>query len=101
MFERLESTAASLKRGIRFYRLVAGHGRTPRLAKWLLGLAVAYALLPFDIIPDFIPVLGHLDDLIVIPLLVVLAVRMVPEDVMRECREQSRGALGAETEPGS
>jgi uncharacterized membrane protein YkvA (DUF1232 family) len=101
MFDRLKSTAESLKREIRFYRLIAGHSKTPRLSKWLLGLAVAYALTPVDLIPDFIPVLGHLDDLVIVPLLVVLAIKMVPAEVIRECREQSGVAWGAEAGSGS
>lgn len=52
---------------IKFYQAVLSDPRTPRLSKFFLGLAVAYALNPFDIIPDFIPILGYLDDLIIIP----------------------------------
>lgn len=62
------------------------HSRTPRLAKVCFWLAISYALLPFDFIPDFVPVVGHLDDLLVVPGLLWLAVRLTPPEVMFECR---------------
>lgn len=58
--------------------------RTPRLAKIILGLAVGYALSPIDLIPDFIPIIGHLDDFIIVPALVFIAMKMVPETVRRD-----------------
>ena len=90
MFHRLKNVAESLKREIRVYRLVLKDSRTPRLAKILLGLALGYLLLPFDVIPDFIPVLGQLDDAIIVPGLVVLALKMVPGEVMEDCRVRAR-----------
>ncbi len=75
---------------IEFYKRVLGHPQTPRTSKFLLGAAVAYALSPIDLIPDFIPVIGHLDDLIIVPLLIWIAVRLIPENVMMACR-QTRG----------
>jgi uncharacterized membrane protein YkvA (DUF1232 family) len=78
--------AKLLRRELAVYRAVAKHPRTPRVAMWCLGLAISYALLPFDLIPDFIPVVGHLDDVIVIPGLIAIALWFVPADVVRECR---------------
>lgn len=63
----------------------------PLRAKWFAGLAVAYALSPIDLVPDFIPVLGCLDDLLLLPLLVWLAVRSIPPEVWDQCRRESAG----------
>ncbi len=90
MWQRLKNVGASLKRELRAYQLMLRHARTPRLSKILLALAVGYALLPFDLIPDFIPVVGHLDDAVVVPLLIVLALRLIPRDVVEECRRRAK-----------
>ncbi|HYD95856.1 MAG TPA: YkvA family protein, partial [Noviherbaspirillum sp.] len=62
------------------------HPRTPLAAKLLCVLVVAYALSPIDLIPDFIPVLGYLDDVILLPGLIWIAVRLIPGSVLAECR---------------
>lgn len=89
MLARLKSVSQSLKRELNVYRLVLKDGRTPRLAKLLLGLAIGYLLLPFDLIPDFIPVLGQLDDVIIVPTLALLALRMIPKEVIEDCRAKA------------
>jgi uncharacterized membrane protein YkvA (DUF1232 family) len=90
----LRDTAARIKTELAVYRLVLKHPRTPLLAKVLLGLAVGYALLPFDLIPDFIPVLGHLDDLLIVPGLVILAMWLIPQTVITECRKEVENING-------
>ena len=86
MFKQLKDFSSTIKREIKFYQLVLADPRTPKMAKMLLGLAVGYLLLPFDLIPDFIPVIGQLDDLIVIPVLVMLALKLIPRQVVTEKR---------------
>jgi uncharacterized membrane protein YkvA (DUF1232 family) len=86
MLKRLKDAAAAFRREIAVYQRVRRHPRTPTMAKVLIGAAIAYALSPIDLIPDFIPVLGHLDDVIIVPLLVVAALKLVPQDVLEECR---------------
>ena len=86
MFDTLKSAARAFKHEVKVYRLVLRDDRTPGLAKILLGLAVGYALSPVDLIPDFIPVIGHLDDLVIVPVLVFIALKLIPETVIKDCR---------------
>jgi uncharacterized membrane protein YkvA (DUF1232 family) len=86
MFEKLKTIGHEIKSEIKVYRRVLKDKRTPKIAKILLGLAIGYLLLPFDIIPDFIPVIGHLDDLILVPALVIIALKMIPKEVIEDCR---------------
>jgi len=81
--------AKALKQNIYALYLAARDPRVPLPAKLLIGGVVAYALSPIDLIPDFIPVLGYLDDMLLLPLGIWLAIRLVPADVWRECREQA------------
>lgn len=87
--ERLKTRARKLKRDTYALWLAYRHPRTPLHAKVFSICIVAYALSPVDLIPDFIPVLGYLDDLILIPLGIFLALRMIPRDVMAECRAKA------------
>ena len=86
MFEKLKSLGGDIRREIKVYQMVMRDSRTPKLSKILLGLAVGYVLLPFDIIPDFIPVIGYVDDAVIVPALVLLALRYVPQAVLDDCR---------------
>ncbi|WP_289535438.1 DUF1232 domain-containing protein [Pseudomonas sp. SO81] len=83
---RLRHWARALKRDVHALWLAARDARTPRLAKLLALLVAAYALSPIDLIPDFIPVLGYMDDLIIVPLGIWLVVRLIPAGLMAEFR---------------
>jgi uncharacterized membrane protein YkvA (DUF1232 family) len=88
VIEKLKSLTKNLKQEFLVYRLVLKHPQTPLIAKVFLGLAIGYLLLPFDLIPDFIPVLGQLDDVVIIPFLVYIALLFISKDVIQSCREQ-------------
>ncbi len=88
----LKARARSLKADAFALYFVARDPRTPWYARAIAGAVVAYALSPFDLIPDFIPVIGYLDDLVLVPLGVVLALKLVPEEVMRDCRARANAA---------
>jgi uncharacterized membrane protein YkvA (DUF1232 family) len=83
---RLKGLARGIREEAAVYRSVMSDSRCPRVSRWLLGSAVVYALSPVDLIPDFIPLLGHLDDLVIVPLLVWLALRAIPEELVLEYR---------------
>ena len=87
------SKAASLKEDITTLSYALRHPGTPWYAKLFLVLVVAYAVSPLDLIPDFIPVLGYLDDLLLIPLGVILAGKMIPAAVWAECRNTARSGV--------
>ena len=84
MFARARVWAKSIKRDAITLWLAAGGPRTPWYAKVLAGFVAAYALSPIDLIPDFIPVLGYLDDLLILPLGIMLAVALIPSPLMDE-----------------
>src|SRR3954453_13840528 len=90
LLQCLRARALAVKRDAYALYLVARHPRAPWYAKVLAGAVVAYALSPFDLIPDFIPVFGYVDDLIIVPLGIAAVLRMVPPDVLAECREQAQ-----------
>jgi uncharacterized membrane protein YkvA (DUF1232 family) len=84
----------TLKRETFTLYLAWRHPRVPWYAKLLALIVVGYALSPIDLIPDFIPVLGYLDDFVLIPLGVLLVMRLIPSDVLDECRRQSDQRIG-------
>jgi uncharacterized membrane protein YkvA (DUF1232 family) len=89
MFERAQQWARTIKRDIIALWLAARDPRVPWYAKAVAGAVAAYALSPIDLIPDFIPVLGYLDDLVLVPAGIVLAVRMIPAPLMSEFRSEA------------
>lgn len=91
MMEKLKQIAAQLKAEFAFYRRLPQHPQTPKFAKALLWLAIAYVLMPFDLIPDFLPVIGQLDELVIIPLLLYFALKLTPPQIVAACRYNDEG----------
>lgn len=83
---RLRELTLRFKDELDVYQRVWRDPRTPRSARWLLGCAIGYLAMPFDLVPDFIPILGQLDDVLIVPLLVHLAVRRIPPKLVAEHR---------------
>ncbi len=90
---RLAEWAHALKRESLVLYYAARDPRTPWYAKVLAGVIVAYALSPIDLIPDFIPVLGYLDELLLLPIGIWLALRLVPATVLAEARRRAESTL--------
>jgi uncharacterized membrane protein YkvA (DUF1232 family) len=90
--ERWKARARLLKTEVHALWLACRDPRVPRRARLLAALVAAYALSPIDLIPDFIPVLGYLDDLILLPLGILLVVKMIPADVLADCRARAKEA---------
>lgn len=89
IFDRLRHWARTIKRDVVALYLAARDPRVPWYAKAVAACVAAYALSPIDLIPDFIPVLGYLDDVIIVPLGILLTVRLVPAHVMAELRGEA------------
>lgn len=90
MLDGLKQRARRLKTELYSLYLAYRDPRVPWYARVFAAGVVAYAISPIDLIPDFIPVLGYLDDLILVPLGIVLALRMIPPEVMADCRERAK-----------
>ena len=90
---RLKQHARQIKQETNALYLAYYDVRTPWYVRGFVLLVVAYALSPIDLIPDFIPVIGYLDDIILLPLGIMIAIRLVPPQVMVECRERARTTL--------
>jgi uncharacterized membrane protein YkvA (DUF1232 family) len=89
LIERLRRWARLLKRDVMALYFAAKDRRVPWYAKVVAGCVAAYALSPLDLIPDFIPVLGYLDDIILVPLGIALAIRLIPPDLLEEHRRKA------------
>ncbi len=82
----LMSRIGKLRDELSYYRALAMHPTVPRLSRWLLAGAVAYLVAPIDLIPDFIPIIGHLDDIVIVPSMVWLALSLVPRETKDRIR---------------
>ena len=91
MFQKLAARARKLKTDVPALFLCMKDRETPVIAKILAGLTIAYALSPIDMIPEFIPVLGYLDDMILLPAMVALTIRLIPPAVFARCRIEAEG----------
>lgn len=87
----MKKWAKNLKKQLLVLYLAYRDERVPWYAKLFTMLVVAYAFSPIDLIPDFIPILGYLDDLILVPLGVYLALKLIPEEVLEDCKRKVEG----------
>lgn len=88
---KLKERAKKIKSDIPAVFIALKKKETPLLPKIVAGITVGYALSPIDIIPDFIPILGYLDDLIILPALIALTIKLLPEDILKESRLEAEG----------
>jgi len=89
MFDRLKQWARSVKRDAVAVSIAARDPRVPWYAKVVAAMTAAYALSPIDLIPDFIPVIGYLDDLVIVPFGIAVTVRLIPDGLMQEFRAEA------------
>jgi uncharacterized membrane protein YkvA (DUF1232 family) len=94
-FEGWKATARKLKQEVYALYLASKDRRVPWHARLAAIVVVAYAFSPIDLIPDPIPVLGYLDDLILIPLGIALVIKLIPDEVLRDCREKASSTMQA------
>jgi uncharacterized membrane protein YkvA (DUF1232 family) len=94
--QKYKSLIENLKAKVRIIKIqsytlayVYRHKRTPWYAKLSIIITLGYLLSPIDLIPDCIPILGYLDDLIIVPLLILLSLKLIPNDILEECRKQA------------
>ena len=95
-FTTLKQQARHLKSETFALYLAARDPRTPWFAKLLVAAIVAYALSPIDLIPDFLPIIGYLDDLVLITIGITLAIKLIPGSVLEECRVRALETIGKE-----
>lgn len=86
----IKEKSKQIKNNISAVYIALKDERTPLYAKIVAGLTVGYALSPIDIIPDFIPILGYLDDVIILPFLILLSMKLIPKNIMEESKEKAK-----------
>ena len=90
MLDKIKIKANEIKLDLSALYLAYKRNDVPIFAKIFIIMAIGYALSPIDLIPDFIPVLGYLDDLLIVPILIVISIKLIPKSIMEECREQAK-----------
>jgi len=93
MLNKLKKKTKNIEKNIHVLYLCYRHPKTPWYAKAIVLITLAYALSPIDLIPDFIPVLGYLDDLLILPLGIFLSIKLIPEDIFNKCKAEPIQAL--------
>ncbi|MGB4588933.1 MAG: YkvA family protein [Clostridiaceae bacterium] len=87
----LKEKAKELRNNVTVLFMALNKKETPWYAKIVAGITVGYALSPIDLIPDFIPLLGYLDDIIILPLLVTISIKIIPKQIMEKCKVEAEG----------
>ena len=90
ILKKLKDKAKALKTEVIAIYLSMRDSRTPVIAKIMILLTISYAFSPIDLIPDFIPILGYLDDLIILPLMITASIKLIPKEVLAECRIKAK-----------
>lgn len=93
ILEALKDKSKRLKKELKVIYIAYRKQEVPWYVKALAAIVIGYALSPIDLIPDFIPVLGYLDDLLLIPLGIYLVIKLIPEEVLKQCREEAEEAF--------
>jgi uncharacterized membrane protein YkvA (DUF1232 family) len=96
LWDAWKNKVSLLKQNTYALYLASRDPRVPWVAKLVVGVVVAYALSPIDLIPDFIPILGYVDDILLLPLGIALAIKLMPREVWAECTERARTPMAAE-----
>ncbi|MFX0062201.1 MAG: YkvA family protein [Candidatus Hermodarchaeota archaeon] len=89
MLEGFKNKVKDLKRESYALYLAYRDRRVPRWSRFFLAIVIGYAFCPIDLIPDFIPILGYLDDLVLVPLGIYIALKLIPSEIMEECRNRA------------
>ncbi len=89
LFEKIKNKAQKLKKEIKTLYFAYKNPKTPILPKLIIIFTIGYAMSPIDLIPDFIPVIGYLDDLIILPALIALSIKLIPKDIIENSRKEA------------
>ncbi|WP_238883167.1 YkvA family protein [Clostridium sp. YIM B02551] len=100
VINKLKSEANKMKKEVTALIIAYKRNDVPLIAKILAIIIVAYAVSPIDLIPDFIPILGYLDDIILIPLGITLVLKLIPKEIMEECREEAKKEIDKKSKIG-